>query len=111
MTLAQLIETLGGKLVHGNAQTEIHAVNAVAQAGPGNLVFAEDAATVSAALKTAASAVVVKPGLFRPARNAPPQLLKTIIHASGLPEPPNCSSRRSPSKAFILRQSSARTSS
>ena len=64
MTLAELIETLGGKLVHGNPRTEIRAVNASDRAKAGDLVFAEDAAT--AALQTAASAVVVKPGLFAP---------------------------------------------
>jgi UDP-3-O-[3-hydroxymyristoyl] glucosamine N-acyltransferase len=64
MTLAQLIAALGGKLVHGDAHTEIRAVNASDRAGAGDLVFAEDAA--AAALESAASAVVLKPGLFTP---------------------------------------------
>ncbi len=60
MTLAQLIAALGGKLVDGDAHTEIRAVNSSAQAAAGDLVFAEDAAV--AALESAASAVVLKPG-------------------------------------------------
>jgi UDP-3-O-[3-hydroxymyristoyl] glucosamine N-acyltransferase len=66
MTLAQLIDALGGKLLHGNAQTEIDAVNATGRAVAGDLVFAEDAATAAAALKSAASALVLKAGLFAP---------------------------------------------
>jgi UDP-3-O-[3-hydroxymyristoyl] glucosamine N-acyltransferase len=66
MTLAQLIDALGGNLLHGDAHTEIRAVNAVDHAAAGDQVFAEDAATTSAALESAASALVVKPGLFAP---------------------------------------------
>jgi UDP-3-O-[3-hydroxymyristoyl] glucosamine N-acyltransferase len=62
MTLAQLIAALGGKLVDGDAHIEIRAVNSSAQAAAGDLVFAEDAA--AAALESAASAVVLKPGLL-----------------------------------------------
>ena len=64
MTLGQLIAALGGKLAHGDAHTEIRGVSAVAHAGAGDLVFAEDAA--AAALESAASAVVLKSGLFTP---------------------------------------------
>ena len=63
MKIAQLIDALGGKLVHGNAHTEIRAVNAVDHAAAGDLVFAEDAATVAEALESAASALVLKAGL------------------------------------------------
>jgi len=66
MTLAQLIEALGGKLLHGDAHTEIRAVNSSDHAAAGDLVFAEDAAAAAEALTSAASAVVVKPGLLAP---------------------------------------------
>lgn len=66
MKISELIQTLGGKLLHGDAPREIRAVNGIAQAGTGDLVFAEDAATVAAALKSAASALVLKEGLFEP---------------------------------------------
>jgi UDP-3-O-[3-hydroxymyristoyl] glucosamine N-acyltransferase len=66
MTLGQLVEALGGRLVHGDAQTEIRAVDEIAGAGAGDLVFAEDAATVAEALESAAGALVLKAGLFEP---------------------------------------------
>jgi UDP-3-O-[3-hydroxymyristoyl] glucosamine N-acyltransferase len=66
MKTGELIEALGGKLVHGDAQTEIRAVNATAQAAAGDLVFAEDAAAATEALGSAASALVLKAGLFAP---------------------------------------------
>jgi UDP-3-O-[3-hydroxymyristoyl] glucosamine N-acyltransferase len=66
MKIGELIQTLGGKLLHGDAQMEICAVSATEQAGAGDLVFAEDAATVAEALKSAASALVLKAGLFEP---------------------------------------------
>ncbi len=64
MKICELIEKTGGKLVQGDAETEIRAVRAIARAGAGDLVFAEDAATVVEALGSAASAVVLKAGLF-----------------------------------------------
>jgi UDP-3-O-[3-hydroxymyristoyl] glucosamine N-acyltransferase len=63
MTLAQLIDALGGKLVHGDAHTEIRAVNSSDHAAAGDLVFAEDAAAAARALESAASALVVNAGL------------------------------------------------
>jgi len=68
MKLEQLIEVLGGKLLYGNAETEINAVNGIAQAGIGDLVFAEDAATAAKALETPAGAVVLKPSLYESSR-------------------------------------------
>jgi UDP-3-O-[3-hydroxymyristoyl] glucosamine N-acyltransferase len=62
MKIEELIDALGGKLVHGEAQTEICAVNLSHHAAAGDLIFAEDAATVAAALKSAASALVLKAG-------------------------------------------------
>jgi UDP-3-O-[3-hydroxymyristoyl] glucosamine N-acyltransferase len=66
MTLGQLIEALGGRLAHGDAQAEMRAVNGIAQAGAADLVFAEDAASVAEALKSAAGALVLKADLFAP---------------------------------------------
>jgi UDP-3-O-[3-hydroxymyristoyl] glucosamine N-acyltransferase len=66
MKIGELIKTLGGKLLHGDAHTEIRAVNSSDHAVVGDLVFAEDAAAVAAALKSAASALVLKAGLFVP---------------------------------------------
>jgi UDP-3-O-[3-hydroxymyristoyl] glucosamine N-acyltransferase len=67
MKISELIDALGGKLLHGSAHTAIRAVNAVAQAAAGDLVFAEDAITAIAALNSPAGALVVKPGLPAPA--------------------------------------------
>ena len=63
MTVLQLIDALGGKLVHGDAHIRICAVNDVEQAGREDMVFAEDAATAAQALGSGAGAVVLKPGL------------------------------------------------
>ncbi len=67
MKIGELIDALGGELVHGDAHTEIRAVNSSDRAGAGDLVFAEDAATVAEALESAASAVVLKAGVPRSA--------------------------------------------
>ncbi len=64
MTLEQLMEILGGQLAQGDPRREIRAVNAVAQAGAEDLVFAEDAAAAAEALDCAAGAVVLKAGLL-----------------------------------------------
>ncbi len=66
MKICELIEKLGGELAQGDAETRIRAVNGLAQAGAGDLVFAEDAATVAEALRSAASAVVLRAGLIAP---------------------------------------------
>jgi UDP-3-O-[3-hydroxymyristoyl] glucosamine N-acyltransferase len=102
MMLAQLIDALGGKLLHGNAQTEIRAVNASDRAAAGDLVFAEDAAAAAEALESAASALVLKAGLPQAAVSASDPgcacttaIVKTTSRVSGLRVPPNCSRRRS----------------
>ncbi|HKN20407.1 MAG TPA: UDP-3-O-(3-hydroxymyristoyl)glucosamine N-acyltransferase [Terracidiphilus sp.] len=64
MKISELIDALGGKLLHGNPHTEIRTVNAVDHAAAGDLVFAEDAPTAAEALKSAASALVLKPSLY-----------------------------------------------
>ena len=61
MTLGQLIEKLGGKLLQGNADAHIEGVNSAPQAGPVDLVFAEDAESAAEALTGNAGAVVLRP--------------------------------------------------
>jgi UDP-3-O-[3-hydroxymyristoyl] glucosamine N-acyltransferase len=82
MKIGELIKALGGKLLHGDAHTEIRAVNASTHAAAGDLVFAEDAATVAEALEGAASAVVVKAGVFA---TDPARALTIAIVESGQP--------------------------
>jgi UDP-3-O-[3-hydroxymyristoyl] glucosamine N-acyltransferase len=62
MTLGELVEKLGGKLVGGSSMTAIAGVSATVSAGKTDLVFAEDAASARDALASAAGAVVLKPG-------------------------------------------------
>src|SRR3954451_9275321 len=65
MTLGGLIERLGGKLVQGSAETALTGVSSTLQAGPGHLVFAQDAASATDALSSSAAAVVLRPGLVK----------------------------------------------
>jgi UDP-3-O-[3-hydroxymyristoyl] glucosamine N-acyltransferase len=63
MTIGELVDQLGGKLVQGGAGLTISGVNSPANALPTELVFAEDAASAAEALKNRAAAVVLKPGM------------------------------------------------
>src|ERR1700728_3182720 len=60
MKLGELIDGLGGKPVQGSAEFVVHGVNSSAHAGPFDLVFAEDAASATEALKSNAGAVVLR---------------------------------------------------
>jgi len=62
MTLAELIQALGGSLLCGDPQSSILGVNASALAGPADLVFAEDATAAAGALASQAGAIVVSAG-------------------------------------------------
>ena len=62
MTLGELVRVLGGKLAAGSPQYVIDGVDAVESASPSDLVFAEEATSVTNALQSNAGAVVVKPG-------------------------------------------------
>ncbi len=64
MTLGELIQALGGKLVCGHAHALIRAVNASALAGPSDLVFAEDSAAAADAVTGRAGAVVLRAGML-----------------------------------------------
>ncbi|MGB6725919.1 MAG: UDP-3-O-(3-hydroxymyristoyl)glucosamine N-acyltransferase [Terracidiphilus sp.] len=59
MTLGELIQKLGGRLVNGSEETEVLSVASVDKATTFDLVFATDELTVRAALKSAATAVVL----------------------------------------------------
>jgi UDP-3-O-[3-hydroxymyristoyl] glucosamine N-acyltransferase len=63
-TVADLIEALGGKLALGHAGKPLAGVNSAQNAGPADLVFAEDAAAARQALASQAGAVVLKSGLL-----------------------------------------------
>jgi UDP-3-O-[3-hydroxymyristoyl] glucosamine N-acyltransferase len=62
MTLAELVEVLGGKVVQGSAATVLTGVNSSELAGPSELAFAEDAASAAEALAGNAGALVVWAG-------------------------------------------------
>jgi UDP-3-O-[3-hydroxymyristoyl] glucosamine N-acyltransferase len=62
MTLAELIERLGGRLAHGAAEQSIAGVSALEKARSTDLVFAQDEASAAQALASRAAAVVLKPG-------------------------------------------------
>ncbi len=63
MKLGGLVNLLGGKLLQGDGDTNITGVNSTVQAGPDELVFAQDDASATDALTSNAGAVVLKAGL------------------------------------------------
>jgi UDP-3-O-[3-hydroxymyristoyl] glucosamine N-acyltransferase len=62
MTIVELVEQLGGKLVRGSGGLTITGVNSSANALSTELVFAEDSASASEAIASRAAAVALKPG-------------------------------------------------
>jgi UDP-3-O-[3-hydroxymyristoyl] glucosamine N-acyltransferase len=72
MTLGELIEALGGELMQGSREFAVQGVNSSALASSSELVFAEDDAAASEALKSNAGAVVF--------RAATPELLAQFPH-------------------------------
>jgi UDP-3-O-[3-hydroxymyristoyl] glucosamine N-acyltransferase len=72
MKLGELVQKLGGRLIQGNSETLLIAVDDLESAGEMDLVFAEDALVVARALASRAAAVVVKAGCFtQPAEGKP----------------------------------------
>ncbi len=65
MTLGELVERLGGRLVQGSRDTSITGVNSTVQAEFSDLVFAQDGASATDALSSNAGAVVLRPGLMK----------------------------------------------
>jgi UDP-3-O-[3-hydroxymyristoyl] glucosamine N-acyltransferase len=63
MTLGELVQKLGGKVVQGNADDAVMGVNVAARAAGNELVFAQDAASATEALASAAGVVVLRSGL------------------------------------------------
>jgi UDP-3-O-[3-hydroxymyristoyl] glucosamine N-acyltransferase len=63
MTLGELIDVLGGKLVAGEPRQTVEGVNSVEAAGVAELIFAEDAASAAKALASNAGVVVLRAGL------------------------------------------------
>lgn len=63
MTLDELVQKLGGRVVQGQGSDAVVAVNAPSRAGEGELVFAQDANSAHEALASRAGFVVLRPGL------------------------------------------------
>jgi UDP-3-O-[3-hydroxymyristoyl] glucosamine N-acyltransferase len=66
MTLGELIEILGGRLVYGSLETLLTGVEASASANGQDLVFAEHEASAAKALASSAAVVILKPGCIKP---------------------------------------------
>jgi UDP-3-O-[3-hydroxymyristoyl] glucosamine N-acyltransferase len=62
MTLGELIQKLGGRLVKGSEETEVLSVASVEKSTTFDLIFASDDLAVDAALKSSATAVVIGEG-------------------------------------------------
>ncbi|HUA97845.1 MAG TPA: UDP-3-O-(3-hydroxymyristoyl)glucosamine N-acyltransferase [Terracidiphilus sp.] len=62
MTLGELIQALGGKLVQGTPEWQVDGVSSAAFASPSDVVFAEDAPSAQKALAGYAGVVVLRPG-------------------------------------------------
>ena len=60
MTLDELMDALGGELKHGTRDAEILGVNSSDKAGPTELVFAEESASVAKALASNAGTIVLR---------------------------------------------------
>src|SRR6185312_3018329 len=65
VTIGELIEALGGRLVQGDSDLRLQHVNAPDLAVPSDIVFAEDATGAAAALKCDAGVVVVRAGWLK----------------------------------------------
>ncbi len=112
MTIGELIERLGGKLAQGRPETEITGVNGCERVTPTELVFAEDAASAAAALKSPAAAVVLKAGLAATyASNPSIAVVEAISRGSGLRGRRRCWQSRCRSAEFIQVRSLAPGSS
>src|ERR1700684_1897457 len=63
MTLSELIDRLGGKLVQGDPEWMVDGVNLAERANPFDVVFADNSATVFKALSSKAGVIVRRPGV------------------------------------------------
>lgn len=64
MTVADLIEVLGGALVSGDPSRTVVRINSAEMAGPFDLVFADNVSAVASALNSNAGTVVLNPGTY-----------------------------------------------
>jgi UDP-3-O-[3-hydroxymyristoyl] glucosamine N-acyltransferase len=71
MTLGELVEKLGGKLVQGRSEIDLAGVQPASEAKGYDLVFAEDPASAAKALAGAAGAVVLKVGCLESCASNP----------------------------------------
>lgn len=63
MTLSELIDRLGGKLVQGDPEWMVDGVNLCERASPFDIVFADTSGAVIAALSSKAGVIAVMPGV------------------------------------------------
>jgi UDP-3-O-[3-hydroxymyristoyl] glucosamine N-acyltransferase len=63
MTILELVEELGGKIVQGDPEWTVDAVNSCERASAFDLAFADSEASAVVALKGNAGTIVLKPGL------------------------------------------------
>lgn len=63
MKLGELVDLLGGKLAQGSPDLAVTGVDSTTLASPGEIVFAQDAASATDALTSGASVVVLRPGV------------------------------------------------
>src|ERR1700728_964132 len=63
MTLSELIDRLGGKLVQGDPEWTVDGVNLAERANPFDVVFADNQTTVLKALSSKAGVIVLLPGI------------------------------------------------
>lgn len=76
MTVEELVQKLGGRVVQGQAALPVAGVSAPANAAASDLVFAQDGASATEALASEAGIVVIRPGLVSKYPAA-----KTIVEA------------------------------
>ena len=89
MTLSELIDRLGGKLVQGDPEWMVDGVNLCEGANPFDIVFADSSATVIAALSSKAGVVVLSRRRRTPPIRAARLSLSRTIRASGFPRLPS----------------------
>ena len=90
MTLGELVEKLGGKLVQGSRALEVDGVSSYAQADPSTLCSPITRPPATEAFASTAGAVVLRPGSAArlPARQV--RCRSRRNRASGSPEPQSC---------------------
>ena len=83
LTVGELVETLGGKLLSGPAETSLSGLNSLADAGAGELSFFSNPKYLGALRQSRASAVLVPRG-FEPPAELPPALALVAVDSPSL---------------------------